>query len=124
MPRLLRLISCCAWFVLLASCGLLRADVTPAIDQRVQQLCDSAIKGGKLQNCQPTPFNIDSAQLKLTDSAKQRGVVMAWCAQYDYSQYDNTKLWSKAHDEVLITQAQDLSYSFTPITETLSAGCS
>lgn len=123
MPRLLGLISCCAWLVLLASCGLLPADATAAIDQRAQQLCDSAIKAGTLLNCQPTPFNIDSAQLKLTDSAKQRGAVTAWCAQYDYSQYDKTNLWSDAHDEVLITQTQDLSYSFTPITNMPSSGC-
>ena len=123
MPRHLGLISCCIWLVLLASCGLLTADATPAIDQRAQQLCDAAIKAGKLQNCQAIPFNVDSAAIKLTDAAKQHGAIQAWCAQYDYAQFDKTNLWSTAHDEVLITQSQDLSYSFAPITTMPAAGC-
>ena len=124
MPRLLRFGLCCVWLALLASCGMLPGDVTPAIDQRAQQLCDAALKGGTLQQCQAIPFNVDSAALTLTGAAKQHGAVQAWCAQYDYAKFDKTDLWSEAHDEVLITQAQDLSYSFAPIAQLPAAGCS
>lgn len=123
MSRFLRLIPCWACIVLLAGCGLLPASATPAIDQRAQQLCNAAIKSGKSQDCLATPFNIDSAALKLTDGTKQPGTVAAWCAQYDYSQLDKSNLWSVAHDDVLITQSQDLSYTFTPITNLSPEGC-
>ena len=123
MSRFFRLIPCWVCVVLLAGCGLLPASVTPAINQRAQALCDTAIKGGKLQDCLATPFNVDSTALKLTDATKQHGAVVAWCAQYDYSQFDKTNLWSAAHDDVLITQAQDLSYTFTPLANLPPEGC-
>jgi hypothetical protein len=123
MSRFLRLILCWACIGLLAGCGLLPASVTPAIDQRAQQLCDAKVKDGKIQDCLATPFNIDSASLKLTDATKQRGAVMAWCAQYDYSQLDKDNLWSAAHDDVLIIQSQDLSYTFTPLANLPPEGC-
>ncbi len=124
MPRFLRLIPGWICVVLLAGCGLMPASITPAIDQRAQALCDAAIKSGKLQDCLATPFNIDSAALKLTDATKQPGAVAVWCAQYDYSQFDKTNLWVAAHDDVLITQSQDLSYTFTPLTNLPAGGCS
>src|SRR5438093_7640517 len=123
MSRFLRLLPCWACIVLLAGCGLLPASVTPAIDQRAQTLCDAAIKGGKIQDCLATPFNVDSAALKLTDATKRPGAVAAWCAQYDYSQLDKTNLWSVVHDDVLITQSQDQSYTFTPLANLPPQGC-
>jgi len=124
MARFFRLIPCWACIILLAGCGLLPASVTPAITQRAQALCDAALKGGKIQDCLATPFNIDTASLKLTDTTKQPGAVAAWCAQYDYSQLDKANnLWKSAHDDVLITQSQDLTYTFTPIASLPAAGC-
>jgi hypothetical protein len=123
MARFFRLIPCWFCIALLASCGLLPASVTPAITQRAQSLCDAAVKSGKIQDCLATPFNVDSAPLKISDATKQPGAVAAWCAQYDYSQLDKTNLWTIAHDDVLITQSQDLSYTFTPIKSLPPEGC-
>ena len=123
MSRFLRLTLCWACLVMLAGCGFMPASVTPAIEQRAQQLCDAELKSGKFQDCLATPFNIDSAALTLSDTSKQPGAVAEWCAQYDYSQLDKTNLWSAAHDDVLISQSQDLSYTFTPITNLPPGGC-
>lgn len=121
MPRFLRLILIGAAIVLLAGCGLTTDSLTPAIDQRAQQLCNAKLKAGEIQSCLATPFNIDSAAL--ADATKRPGTIAAWCAQYDYSQLDKTNLWSAAHDDVLITEAQDQSYTFTPIASLPPQGC-
>jgi hypothetical protein len=124
MPRLIPLALSCGLALLLVACSApLGADAMPGISMRAQQLCAAAIKDGRLQNCIAIPFNVSSAQLSLTDAAKQKGVVTAWCAQYDYSQLDKTNLWSETQDTVFIAQAQDGSYTFTPITNLPPEGC-
>jgi len=109
--------------MLLFACSPFAADVTSALAQREQQLCASAIKSGKAKDCVAAPYNVNSNQLKLNDAAKSKGVTAAWCAQYDYAQSDTTNFWTAQHDAVLVTQAQDLSYAFTPIANLPPDGC-
>src|SRR5262245_20693486 len=68
MPNLPHLVFICAVGALLASCAQLSADVTPAVAQRAQELCTAALKASKIQDCLATPFNVQSAQLPLTDA--------------------------------------------------------
>lgn len=125
MSRIFRYLSIGLLGFLLVSCKLLQTDITPGLNQRVQEICDTALKDGKLQNCEPLPYNIQSSRLTLSPAAQQKGIVAAWCAQYDYSQMDKaTQLWATAHDTVLLTQAQDQSFSSTPIDNLPATGCS
>jgi len=125
MPRLILFtLSCTVALILVAYFAPLGAPVPPGITVRAQQLCAAALKDGKLQDCMAIPFNVTSVQLSLPDAAKQKGVVTAWCARYDYSQLDKMNLWSETQDTVLITQTLDRTYTFTPITNLPPEGCS
>ena len=123
MPRLSRLFALIVLSALLFACSPFPVDLTPALTEREQQLCNADVKGGQIAECMP-PYNVQSSQLALNDTLRAKGATAAWCTQYDFAERDKADMWISRPDTVLVTELQDGTLKYAPIGKLPPEGCS